>query len=211
MPHNTAGSLSIGLSASRQIAGAERLYSTDRCRQSAREPIAAGIGVEDVEIFCAGGGMLMVWGCAAFRVSDFHRRKSGIFTRRPEYDSDSGFSTWGSNPSLPAIYSHSQNTRTGSDPKRIQVMKTASLYSILGVFISAMSLSTMSCMCGHLPREALIGTGLGCALGTCGFVLNKNPAISPRVMFAGSFILTTVVLLKNLHNVLVSGHNPILP
>lgn len=80
----------------------------------------------------------------------------------------------------------------------------------LGGLLTVLGHASATCLCGHISREGLLGTAPGALLAWWGFVTNPDKRALPR---AGLWVLvtfTSCMLLRNLHNVLWSGHDPLL-
>ena len=81
-------------------------------------------------------------------------------------------------------------------------------FGALGFVICLFTVALLSCACGHLDWIALPGTALGAILSWLNFIRGKDTPLYHRIGEIGSVIFTTLFLLKNLHDVLWSGHEP---
>ena len=66
-----------------------------------------------------------------------------------------------------------------------------------------------SCMCGYMSMVSAPGNVLAFTLASVGFLAGRGGVIS-RIVTAVSFIGVSLLAFQNVHNVLWSGHDPLL-
>ena len=67
-----------------------------------------------------------------------------------------------------------------------------------------------SCMCGHLPAEALIPSVAGAILAWVGFSRHQYASLVIRMVAFLIVVIASCIFLKNLADVLWYGHNALL-
>jgi hypothetical protein len=80
----------------------------------------------------------------------------------------------------------------------------------LGGLLTILGHTFATCICGHISWEGLLGTAPGAGLAWWGFAINSDKRSLPRAGLWVVVTLTSFMLLRNLHNVLWSGHDPLL-
>lgn len=91
-------------------------------------------------------------------------------------------------------------------PLKIAMSKTLQ-FAVGGFLIGVLTFMLTTCICAHLPRHALLGTVPGALMTWYAFFTSKESRLFPRLSVWACVILTTFLVLKNIHNVLWSGHN----
>lgn len=81
--------------------------------------------------------------------------------------------------------------------------------AIIGFFVSMLAFALAGCMCGHIAAVGLLGTVPGAALSWIDFITATIKHSVTRVLWF-CLLFTSCVLWKNVHNVLWSGHTPLL-
>lgn len=81
---------------------------------------------------------------------------------------------------------------------------------IMAILIGVGSYLLLSCACGHMERLSLIGSLPAFALAWVAFLMRKDSRPATRIVVALACLVTTIVLMKNLMDVLWLGHDALL-
>ena len=92
---------------------------------------------------------------------------------------------------------------TDENKRYVKVAVGGFVVVVLGVMFT-------SCLCGHLSWVSLLFTGGGSGMVWVGYYRLKDGRLSVRMCLAVAAILCTYTLLQTIHNILWSGHDPLL-
>lgn len=79
--------------------------------------------------------------------------------------------------------------------------------AIVGSLMTFFNLSLTMCMCGLQGLDGLPGSAVGAALAWWAFFRKSRGGVPARLLVSAAAIFTTYFLLRNIHNVLWSGHD----
>jgi len=92
----------------------------------------------------------------------------------------------------------------------IQCRMTPVTMVAVGGFLAFLAIWFLICVCGHLPAMALVLTVPGAVIAWVGWVRSGALAGLPHLLVGGTVIFSSMVFLLNFHNLLWSGHDPLL-
>jgi hypothetical protein len=78
----------------------------------------------------------------------------------------------------------------------------------LSLALSLLLTPFFPCACGHLPIESLPITVASCALGWCGYLYNQKKDF--RLVRILSVVIATILVVKNIGDIVWFGHAPLL-
>lgn len=100
-------------------------------------------------------------------------------------------------------------SRVRSDPAPPRTKFRPLVLSLAGVLVALLNVSILpTCMCGYMNALFLPGNLVAFALTSVGML--KGEKFVHRLLATGLFIFVSFILFVNIHNVLWSGHNPLL-
>jgi hypothetical protein len=83
------------------------------------------------------------------------------------------------------------------------------LGSVAALVASLVALALAPCGCGHLARAGLLITVPATALGWRALLVARESRFAPRAVMVMAAVVATLVLLKNVGDVLWFGHAPV--
>jgi hypothetical protein len=105
-------------------------------------------------------------------------------------------------PVVPLDY----ESRTAPHPARIAWGGIA----VIGLGIALINALMTMCMCGYLNRSSIPGNAVAFAITGLAFLRCRGGSLPARIAIGIAFIFVSLLVFQNIHNVLWSGHNPLL-
>jgi hypothetical protein len=81
--------------------------------------------------------------------------------------------------------------------------------AVIGLGIALINAFMTMCMCGYLSRSSMPGNAVAFAITGLAF-LRCRGSLPARIAVGIAFICVSLLVFQNIHNVLWSGHNPLL-
>jgi hypothetical protein len=88
--------------------------------------------------------------------------------------------------------------------------KYSFMIAMVGLAISIFNSMSLSCACGHLDFVCLPGNLIGLALAWYALLVHTKIGIFKRSGIDAACVFTTLILFKNIADILWLGHNPVL-
>ncbi|MFI5381187.1 MAG: hypothetical protein ACHRHE_17965 [Tepidisphaerales bacterium] len=88
-------------------------------------------------------------------------------------------------------------------------IKTYTWASLTALGLNIVNPAVTMCMCGHMDFSSLPGNLAAFTLASIAFIRGRGRII-PRTLACVALILSGIILAQNTHNILWSGHNPLL-